>query len=233
MKILSSKDPYKLPICHFLSSLTYKMNDHGQDNLKINTLIREIICQILLNTPNNITKLETLEIIYNFSVNNRNDIATNILKFSGDMETTISRYLQKHAKETSFDKKYLKLLEGFAFQHECVKWRQESELPAPKKLKIEEKPAAIEGRSKWCVETDDNRSLDCENREKKYTKREKLKEVKANVECDENKDDSVGDVIKNIRGEIKCLTNILKTEKMTPKNAADLKTVASQIMSLL
>lgn len=46
-------------------------------------------------------------------------------------------------------------------------------------------------------------------------------------------DDTVHEVLVRLKGEVKCLTNVLKTEKLSAKNVSDLKIISNQLLSLI
>lgn len=222
--ILSSNDSYKLLACDFLSVLSNRPYEYSKDNFKLQTMITDMICQNLLVAPSNVIKQEALEVIRNFAIKGKQELIKDILRLSRGMQGDISRYLARNAFPTKFDKEYLALLGNIPFRHDCIKWKNEADFPKSKKLKFNDRPVVEEPvlhKKEPLVE-------------KQVSKWNNFGEITKKVVPDENKEDgNVGDVIGNIKGEVKCLVNVLKSEKLTAKNASDIRQIANQLLSLL
>lgn len=224
MRILSSNDSYKLLVCDILSVLSNRPS-HSDLKPQTMTAISDIICQNLLVASSKVIRQEALEVIHNFAIKGRHELVRNILRSSRDMQDDISQYLQRQVAATKFDKEYLALLANVPFQHVCVKWRSESDFPKFKRLRFDDRPVGELGvrKKEPLVET----------QVLKPSKWISFGEI-AKADHDENKHDGdVADVIGNIKGEVKCLVGVLKTEKLTAKNASDIRQIANQLLSLL
>lgn len=210
-----------------MSILSNKPFEKNQDTIKLNTLITDIILQNLLIDASNIIRQETLEVVHNFAINEKHEVVKSILRVSKGIQSDVSDYLQRNVVANKFDKEYLASLGNISFQHECTKWKNETEFPRSKKMRLDDRSVAA-------------REIDLRKKEPLLAETYVLKTskwcnpVETPMGHNENKqDDNIADVIGNIKGEVKCLVKVLKTEKLTAKNASDIRMVANQLLSLL
>ncbi|XP_018565894.1 uncharacterized protein LOC108906934 isoform X2 [Anoplophora glabripennis] len=228
LRILSCNDSFKLLACNFLSILSNNPYENQQDTfIKLHTLVADIICQNLLMNESNVIKQETLEVIQNFAINEKQDVVKNVLRLSKEMHNVVFQYLQRNVAANKFDREYFASLGNIYFQHECIKWKNETNSPRRKKMRYDDSSVDVQ-------------EIDFRKKEPLLAEKPELKPskwcnpVEAPKISDENKQDgNIADAIGSIKGEVKCLVNILKTEKLTAKNASDIRMIANQLLSLL
>ncbi|CAH1169954.1 unnamed protein product [Phaedon cochleariae] len=218
LKILSCEDSHKLHVFDILSELCNKnANEFGQDGLKIFAVISNILHPSLTSDSNNLMKQSVLEIVEKCSKNGKDDIVRDLAKTSVKSREDISNYLQKHITDSTLDIAYFTILGNLEYTHKCVHWKMITDKPAPKKIKLDKNSQDKEFRK-----FQENKMLVGKPISKVVQDFEAAKTV-----------DNVHETIINIKSEVKCLMNVLKTEKMTAKNVSDLKIVANQILSLI
>ncbi|KAJ8958767.1 hypothetical protein NQ314_006366, partial [Rhamnusium bicolor] len=220
LKEFSTDDFYRLLVCDVLLVVSKKKSDFNQEKHKITILITNIIYPNLYTTKNSVIKQNVLEVIHNLAISGKYDIVRDIMRISNEMQGEISNYLQRNISSNKLNKEYLTLLGTFQFRHECIKWKTDVTQPRSKKPKIEETVFSNESRD---VKTQTNEKVETI---KIAPKIETLKPV-------EDKTEDISEVIDSIKGEVKCLINVLKTEKLSRKNASDIKLIANQLLSFL
>ncbi|CAG9764278.1 unnamed protein product [Ceutorhynchus assimilis] len=125
------------------------------------------------------------------------------------------------------------------FQHNCLKWNQV--VMTPKQMKFDELESQKTQQSKFNeinVDRGVKRTLELPKvtvkKKSKTNCIKKFEEEKLNSSVGvENDITAVSDVIQNLKSETKCLMKTLKTDKLTAKNANDLKNIIAQLSSLM
>ncbi|KAJ8963105.1 hypothetical protein NQ318_018570 [Aromia moschata] len=227
LKTLSCRDSYELLACEMLSSLSRRPAELTGDERKAIAYAGDRIYPDLLASRKSAIKQIALEVLDDFAVNGKHDAVKNIMRRATEMQmqTDVSHYLERKVTRGDIDRAYLTSLGELTFRHECVPWRQsEAMLPRAKKAKLNGQPPFI---------------ADPGNAKERQPERPEVVRVvvpeserKANGSSN-RRDDSVTEVIDNIKGEVKCLVQVLKTEKLSRKNATDIRLIANQLLSLL
>lgn len=119
------------------------------------------------------------------------------------------------------------------FTHKCLLWREHIEIETPplKKFKFSE---LLNSKENDQPPNKDN-FTHVKEQLKMQTKNvsNKNKSPAEDSERKENEGSLMTDAIESLKGEVKCLMKLKKTEKLTPKNAADLRIIMSQLSSLM
>lgn len=108
------------------------------------------------------------------------------------------------------------------FTHKCLQWREHVDIEAPpaKKFKF----------SELLNSKENDQPVNVEKRLKKPRNKQKIPPSEDSIQMDGC---LMTDAIESLKGEVKCLIKLKKTEKLTPKNAADLRIIMSQLSSLM
>lgn len=241
LKSLSTNDAFKLSICDILRSLSDKnFNEFGQDGYRISILTSHILYPSLIMTENPLIKQNVFEVIEKLARTGKQDVVREVMKSSQNVQGEINNYLQRNNAVNGFPKEYYGLLSRAKFEHQCCVWREctNSNISSSKKIKIDDaflniqsvpaqhvlpnNPLNNQKTKPVAVNTDANKS-------KSYGSSSSIPRVTS----EEVTGDNVTEAICSIRGEVKCLTNLLKTEKLSAKNVADLRIIVSQLSSLM
>ncbi|XP_057665149.1 uncharacterized protein LOC130899313 [Diorhabda carinulata] len=223
---LSTIDYLKLHICFMLKHFCeLDENKLGQDGCVMYKIFSNVLSNILL-TSGNIIKQEVLEILEILTKKGKFDVVRDVLTACANdrpLRDTISDFLRRKIDKPTNYEKYLKNLAGSKQKHACVEWKTPN--VGGKKIKLD------------IVDTDRNAANRTKGKlnsfrfaSKKPPEEEKPKEKSTKTD---DFDDNIDEVISRLKGEVKCLLKVSKTDKLTPKNASDLKILANQLLSLL
>ncbi|XP_049818007.1 uncharacterized protein LOC109608482 isoform X2 [Aethina tumida] len=215
MLSLHAEPSFQIPFLSLLSDICYSCNEYfGAEQYKILRLISTIIHQILLESSIPIVRLKALDFVKQLD---NSELYSNTVKIimqnAKDYQEEISRYIHG-SHESDIDSEYPYEIDTYEFTHECVKWNRKQFFTKKDVLRMN---VANEENEKVRLRITENSG------EFPPAKKSKIEEET----CD------VGEAISTIKCEVKNLMNILKTEKMTPKNSSQLKNVISQLQSLL
>ncbi|KAJ8924446.1 hypothetical protein NQ315_007243 [Exocentrus adspersus] len=213
LKTVSANECYRLHTSEFLSLLVHRPDErNAQDNLKVKALVSDLLSQCLQTDSCNVIKQTALEVVSEF---NKDGAVQTIPRLSKETQGEITDFLQRRVRVTPFDKEYLAWLGKSEFRHACLQWKSDGCQRKSKKLKYDE---TSEQKTELYP-------LEKKTKNANWCKASELVKV-------ENKND-VDDVLSNLKGEVKCLVKLLKTEKLTAKNASDVKMIANQLLSFL
>ncbi|CAG9856830.1 unnamed protein product [Phyllotreta striolata] len=219
-------------IKHFKVPITFLLSSLCKLNLTCNN-ISKLISNILINLlrdSNVIVKQNVLEVLDLCHRNKQQTVVADVILEHENINDLINDYLNRRVNGPNFNFQYFKLLGEFKFKHCCVDWRVIEQEPSRKRFRQSEPENVTEAKQvKPLVE---------ENGIKNRLQQFKYKKIDkpAMEENSENKfdeSDNVNDVLCRMKGEVKCLVNVLKTDKLTPKNVADLKIIANQLSSFI
>lgn len=180
-------------------------------------------------SSSNVIKQNALELIKSLSDNSKENVVNDIARTSTDIQRDIFDYFNR-PQELNFDKEYYVALNSNTFEHECVKWRDVPTNRSYKRLKPAENiQGYFLGRPSKPVEKSKPNSSKFVN----PSEFSRSKSMPDNSAGSQTVDDTLSEAIVNLKGDVKCLMNIMKTEKLTAKNVSDLKMIANQLLSLM
>lgn len=225
MKLLSSDDSYKLFVCDIFERLSGRnFNGSGQYGI---CHLTSLVISSLMDTTSNVIKQNALELIYTFRDCDKEDIVNDVFRISPDIQLEVADFFSRESKDFNFDKKYFIALNNNRYEHKCVHWRN----ILPNRVHKRHKPDGVVSRYS-------SRRSD-ESRQGNYvsgplSRTNSIQNNTANSPQPANDaDDAVSEAITTLKGDVKCLLKILKTDKLSAKNVTDLKIVANQLMSLM
>lgn len=226
--MLSSIASYRIFVCHILESLAYRnSNDLGQNYYRIFQLTSEII-SILMNTNNNVIKHNILEVIVAFQENGKEVILKDLMETtSPSVQREIVDHFKREETDYIFDSEYYTALNKNEFKHECVHWQTVSTKRSNKRLKTSEDVST----------NSSNRAKRLGPEQTKVTlyvpQFSRSKSMPDSNESCQSECDSVSEAITTLKGDVKCLMRVLKTDKLSAKNCSDLRIIANQLLSLM
>lgn len=192
-----------------------------QKSIKTDSLLQELQFE-MLNTLNQ-SQPDTLNQLLDAS---EPSIAHQIFEYIESFRKNTNVYL--HLNQAGNHK-----ITGFT--HKCLQWRERINIEAPplKKFKFSELLNSKENDQLLHVDN----FTHVKERLKKQNKNVSSNKTKLPPVEDSERTDVEGslmtDAIESLKGEVKCLMKLKKTEKLTPKNAADLRIIMSQLSSLM
>lgn len=224
VKILSSIDSYRIFVCHILESLSDRnFYDFGQNEYRIFQLTSQIISS-LMNSNNNVIKQNILEVIVTFQESGKQDIIKDLMKISVSVQQEVVDYFNREVTDSIISKEYYSALNNNKFEHECVRWQTICSNKNSKRRKSEDVSTPFSHKTKHLVSEQNKLSV--------YTPHfSRSKSMPDNTENSQSECDTVSEAIMTLKGEVKCLTKILKTDKLSAKNVSELKIIANQLLS--
>ncbi|CAG9832517.1 unnamed protein product [Diabrotica balteata] len=246
LALLSSNDCFKIHVCFSLQSFSHvNKNKLGQDSRRMFGTIVTILSNLL--NSNNVVKYTVLELLETLVQNGKEEIVKNTLMNCGnDIVELVSTFLRKNVEKQKFNTEYFKFIGELKYRHNCV---MRTHTHTAKKIKLDidvphqnrddypireslQNVDPIQVKNNIIEEQTSTHAVKLRD----YKHRSKSKKDPAVVaveESKENEDDSIDEVLCRIKGEIKCLTKVLKTEKLSSKNVSDLKYITNQLSSLM
>lgn len=225
LQLLSSDDSYKLPIGFILETISERnFNDFGQNGYRIFQLTSQILLS-LMTTNSNVIKQNVLELLLAFRQNDKDNVITDVIRSSPVAKALVVEYLNKDSKEINFNKTYYEALKNNEYDHKCVVWRNISPKRFYKKLKPDDEALRNEEeRGMVKLKTIKSKVVQPVTNNLMISQGSNLFDVEV---------DSVSEAIDTLKGDVKCLMNILKTDKLSSKNVSALKLVTNQLLSLM
>lgn len=234
MKSFTTEDKFKMILCDLIENLSYRnFDDFGENSGKIDLLVADII-ESLYKTCNIHDKLFIFRLLRTLLNNNKECIVyITVKRFNKEDRSEIKReFLMTEHIYYSFSRSSLKKSIYLQYEHECVQWRDIACTKSKhKKLKQTEDDStnwldnSIQvAMDKWKGESSSSGAQPEPTTSKSS----------ANMSTDEDDNDYDGhdpivEVVRNLKENLKCLKNILKTEKLSRKNCSDLKQIACHL----
>ncbi|XP_028137584.2 uncharacterized protein LOC114332074 [Diabrotica virgifera virgifera] len=247
LALLSSNEFFKIHVCFALRSFCYVNKNKllGQDGRRIFGTIVTILSNLL--NSNNVVKQTVLELLEVLVQNGKEEIVKNTLMNCGNNEIVelVSNFLRKNVEKQKFNTNYFNSIGELKYRHNCV---MRTHTHTAKKLKLDiDVPHQNRDNCAFrkSVQNVDPIQVNNNIEEQTATHAVKLRDYKhrpkskmdppvvAVEDSKGNEDDGIDEVLCRIKGEIKCLTRALKTEKLSSKNVSDLKIITSQLSSLM
>ncbi|XP_030763390.1 uncharacterized protein LOC115887959 [Sitophilus oryzae] len=208
LTLLSCKTGYWATVLRLIDILLKGLNSNDS-NKQILKEISNTITTVLQTNSNSETKQYYIEMLQDLNKSN-NEVLNTLLD---SLQPDIAHKLYQSLENTASSNIDVNNIQK-DFTHKCLKWNETCEnvenYPVPKKPKLEQLPKLI-------------------NNNQRKSQVESMC-VDRYIEEDES---SVSEVIDKLKSEVKCLLKVSKTDKLTPKNASDLRIIMSQISSVM
>lgn len=183
-----------------------------------------------MSSNSNVIKQNALELIKSLRDNSKENIVNDIAGTSTDIQRDIVDYFNR-PKDVYFDKEYYLALNTNTFEHQCVKWRDVPTNRSNKRLKPAENIPGYSLRKPGKPLEKSKQNLSKFVNPPEFSRSKSMPDNSAG--SSKTDDDTLSEAIVNLKGDVKCLMNIMKTEKLTAKNVSDLKIIANQLLSLM
>ncbi|KAG5864738.1 hypothetical protein JTB14_014077 [Gonioctena quinquepunctata] len=176
----------------------------------------------LITTTNNVIKQNALEVLEKFVATGKEEVVREILIISNEVQS----YFKKELPTRNFDEEYFRTIGALKYEHQCVKW-QDNAGHVSKRIKLDEVPRKIKEKPTRF----EKQHKDTLKKPRRVQNVEVTEQTVGDIE--DEKPEVVNEAIASIKGEVKSLMNVLKTEKLTQKNISDLKMISNQLLSLM
>ncbi|CAH0552171.1 unnamed protein product [Brassicogethes aeneus] len=224
--LLGCENEFKSLITDIIHELCLSYQEEfGPDQYKLYRILGGLIYPVLLKNCDVTKKIKIYDLIgkLNDSPAYKNVVKT-VFQNAVDLQNEMGNFIKENF-QLCLDPNYIQSIEKVSIDHSCTLWRRDA---FNKGIKSKLSHSLQQTEFKEKIKSDDKTSKlnfkPTENLEFPPAKKCKM---------DEETPSDVTEALSSIKTEIKSLMKILKTDKMSPKNASQLKIIISQLQSLL
>lgn len=185
-----------------------------------------------MNATSNVIRQDVLEVMRTFKDCGKQDIINDIMRKSSDLKCVVNDYFNEEPKEFLYDIKYYTALKHNQYEHKCIQWRN----VAPNR--VNKRPRQEEDVANNYLERPEKIKKDKLRQDKSKAlvvpQFQRTKSYQDNAKQSfEPEETTVSEAIATLKGDVKSLMNILKSDKLSAKDVSHLKIITNQLLSLM